>query len=127
MRVTNNSIIVATLILVLNLSSCGATAQEVSNRVINIDTLTVRSLLIWQLKGKEILGSATGFVVENDKKKYLVTNWHVVSGKHPVTNQITDKNGRIPDSILLWHHGKKLGKWEKRKNNYITKKVEDVG
>lgn len=63
--------------MLLNINDSDAKAQEGENTV-NIDPLTERSLLIWQAKGKEILGGATGFVVEKNYKKYLVTNWHVV-------------------------------------------------
>lgn len=46
------------------------------------------------------LGSATGFQIQN-KQKYLVTNWHVVSGKNFITNQCLNDLGAIPNKLIL--------------------------
>lgn len=47
------------------------------------------------------LGTATGFIVELGGDKYLITNWHVVSGRDPNTGQVKHQHGGIPDSIAV--------------------------
>ena len=48
-------------------------------------------------------GSATGFIWENNKQHYLITNWHVVSGKNSITNQCIHQFGCRPNYIEM--HG----------------------
>lgn len=74
-----------------------------------VDPLSVRSLLLIQQSNSEAIGKATGFVVESSGAYYLITNWHVVSGRHPHTNRIENPKGRTPDSLRIIHHAKKLG------------------
>ena len=58
------------------------------------------------------IGSATGFVVQTADQPYLITNWHVVSGRHPNTNEVLDKSGRVPDELRIIHHSSgRLGSW----------------
>lgn len=78
---------------------------------IMIDPLTVRSLYLIQVNCKQPLGTATGFVVAKGKEYYLITNWHVVSGRHPTSNKVIHPKGKTPDSLMIWHHGKQLGSW----------------
>jgi S1-C subfamily serine protease len=51
-----------------------------------IDIYSVISLLLIQLYGTEPIGTATGFLWKDvtSSQYYLVTNYHVLSGKHPV-------------------------------------------
>jgi len=86
-----------------------------------IDPLTVRSLYLIQVKGDEVLGTATGFIITHDKTKYLITNWHVVAGRHPQTNQPVHPQGKTPDALLIWHHGKTLGTWVRKKESVVDK------
>jgi len=76
-----------------------------------IDPLSIRPLYLIQLKGNEPLGIATGFVVMRNKKAHLITNWHVVTGRHPVSNKVIHPSGSQPDGLFIWHHGKQLGEW----------------
>ena len=80
----------------------------------NIDPLSGTSLYITLINGECKLGSATGFIVEKEGVKYLITNWHVLSGRHPNTNQILSPTKAVPKEILIWHHSKKLGVWLKK-------------
>jgi hypothetical protein len=58
------------------------------------------------------LGSATGFVVERGGSKYLITNFHVVSGRHPDTHTSIRPDGAWPDSIQIVHNAAgRLGHW----------------
>ena len=54
--------------------------------------------------GGEPLSVATGFVVAHGEAHYLITNWHVVSGRHNDTNEILHSRGATPHSLLIWHH-----------------------
>lgn len=48
------------------------------------------------------LATATGFVLPSAKgHHYLVTNYHVATGKHPVSNMPIDPAGHLPDRLLL--------------------------
>lgn len=47
------------------------------------------------------LASATGFVYERGEKIYLITNWHNVTGKNPITKKQISEHGGIPDIIVL--------------------------
>lgn len=46
------------------------------------------------------LGTATGFEVQHGYK-YLVTNWHVVSGRHFITKKCLDEQGAIPNKLIV--------------------------
>jgi len=77
-----------------------------------IDPLSTQSLLVETMANGHSLMTATGFVVEQSGKFLLVTNWHVVAGRDPVTNQPTHPSAAIPDSIRIVHHVKgNLGSW----------------
>lgn len=77
-----------------------------------VDKLTVTSLHLELFFNTECLSSATGFAIVKDGKYYLVTNWHVVSGRHPKTNNPISPKGAIPNKIRVWHNQKdKLGNW----------------
>jgi hypothetical protein len=61
------------------------------------------------------LGTATGFLVERDEVTYLVTNFHVVSGRHPETHANERLDGAWPDSVRILHNAAgHLGKWHAR-------------
>lgn len=80
--------------------------------MIKIDRLTVTSLHLELFFDTTYLSSATGFVIKKEDKYYLVTNWHVVSGKHPQTHKLLSLKGSIPNKIRIWHNQKdKLGSW----------------
>lgn len=58
------------------------------------------------------MGSATGFVVERETRRYLVTNFHVVSGRDPETQTNVAPSGVWPDAIRVWHNAAAtLGRW----------------
>lgn len=74
---------------------------------------SVVSLLVNPDIGNTSLSTATGFAVEQDGTKYLITNRHVVTGLHQETDQPTHSSGATPNGIALWHHeqGAPLGSW----------------
>ncbi len=56
---------------------------------------------------------ATGFIVVHHERYYLITNWHVVTGRNAESNQVLSNLGIAdPDRITIWFHSnKKLGVW----------------
>ena len=82
--------------------------------MMTIDIYSVISLLLIQLAGTEPIGTATGFLWKDleSSQYYLVTNYHVLSGKNPVTGEVEDPKGRTPTSIRVFHNSSKLGEWK---------------
>jgi hypothetical protein len=87
-----------------------------------IDPLSIRPLYLILVKNDKVLGTATGFVVQKGSNHYLITNWHVVAGRNLETNQIISASGDIPDALLIWHHGKQLGSWVRKKEQLYDEK-----
>jgi hypothetical protein len=86
-----------------------------------LDYLSVRSLLLELTSNNVCLGTATGFVVEKNSKYYLVTNWHVITGRRPDTGVPMDPQGRTPDQVKILHNTKnKLGNW-----HWVTENLFD--
>jgi len=121
----NSQTLVAVLALIISLNmSYSAVSQnapviidsasaepEPSQKTISIDPLSVRSIYVITVKENKRLGTATGFIVEKANKQYLITNWHVLSGRHPQTNKPLSRSGDTPDRIQVVHHAKTLGTW----------------
>lgn len=95
-----------------------------NTKKIIIDPLSTRPLYLIQVNGNQVLGTATGFIVQKGSNYYLITNWHVVSGRNPETNQVQHQLGLTPDAIFIWHHGKQLGSWIKKKEVLYDEKGE---
>jgi len=85
-----------------------------AQKEISLDPLSARSLYLTLVSKGEDIGSATGFVIQWNDQSYLITNWHVISGHHPETNETVFENAAIPDEVLIMHHGQKLGTWVDR-------------
>ncbi len=83
-----------------------------SPRKIMIDPLSCCSLWVELAISGHHLSTATGFIVEETEKPYLITNWHVVAGRNPDTDQLLSTTGAIPDTIWILHHSAgRLGSW----------------
>lgn len=109
-------IAIIAMVLATSFASGCSAAEKVEPVIIDsvpakIDPLSVRSLYLFLAKGNKVLSTATGFVVEKNKNHYLITNWHVLSGRNPQTNQPIDPNGVTPDRVHVVHHAKNLGTW----------------
>jgi hypothetical protein len=98
------------------------TSSNIQDSQVFIDPLSVRSLYLIQIKDNQALGMATGFIVQKANKYYLITNWHVVSGRNPETDQVQHPSGQTPDALYIWHHGKQLGSWHRHKEELYDKK-----
>lgn len=47
------------------------------------------------------LAIGTGFVYKKDEKFYIVTAWHNVTGRHPDTFTLSNKNCAVPDRVAV--------------------------
>jgi hypothetical protein len=71
---------------------------------------SVASLLLQAEANSLPLSTATGFVVSRDNQTHLVTNRHVVRGRHQTTDIALHPSGGVPDSLRVIHHAAgKLG------------------
>lgn len=83
-----------------------------NNRVINIDPCSTYSVRLELLSSNRQLAMATGFIIIHKMTPFLITNWHVLSGINPETNQVLSQNGSVPDTIRVHHHhSSRLGIW----------------
>lgn len=47
------------------------------------------------------LGVGTAFFYSFDGKDYLITNWHIVTGRNPLDNSVISSTGGIPDNLVV--------------------------
>lgn len=60
----------------------------------------------------QALSTATGFVIERNERRVLVTNWHVVTGRRPDTGALLSGSGGVPDEVVIMHNqAGALGTW----------------
>jgi hypothetical protein len=61
------------------------------------------------------LSTATGYVVERDGRRFLITNWHVLAGRRPDTGAVLSASGGVPDEVVVMHNqAGALGCWVPR-------------
>lgn len=81
-------------------------------RRIVLDPLSGSSLRVEPYFQQQALATATGFTITVEDRSYLVTNWHVVSGRDADTGVCLDRNAAIPDRLVVRFHQKgSLGTW----------------
>jgi S1-C subfamily serine protease len=62
-----------------------------------------------------VMGTATAFVVREDGRDYLVTNWHVLAGRDPVTGEFSGRFAAPPETLKVLHNASDtLTAWEYR-------------
>lgn len=88
-------------------------------RRISIDPLTVTSLLVVTGANDNVLSSATGFVVLHEDRPFLITNWHVLTGRHADSGELlSTATGAVPDILAIFHHApERLGARVKKIEN----------
>ena len=64
-------------------------------------------IVLW--RGDVELGTATGFFYKRHASDYLITNWHVLSGRDANTGQTLLNTGAIPDRIQFLLQAEPLG------------------
>ncbi|MCW4002658.1 MAG: serine protease [Candidatus Bathyarchaeota archaeon] len=84
-----------------------------------IDEFSVKPLYLETFLVEQRLGVATGFAVKKDASYYLITNWHVVTGRNPFDNNrpLSARGLADPNKLKVWFHGQNLGSW-------IAKEIE---
>jgi len=106
----------------LTLPECALSQNQTITRV-----ESVQSLYIEAYKDTVFLGSATGFVIKSKTQKYLITNWHVVTNKSPVTKNWLYKNIQVsPNRIAIMHNAKKLGNYNLRFEDLIDIRSNNI-
>lgn len=73
-------------------------------RQISVDQLSLSSLVAEVRANGNRLSSATGFAVIHGDQPYLITNWHVVSGRDADSGELLSKTGAVPDELLVAFH-----------------------
>lgn len=53
---------------------------------------------------EEKMAAATGFVLQHKSRHYLITNWHIVSGRRNDNGQPMAAHGGTPSAIHIWHN-----------------------
>ena len=78
----------------------------------NMDIYSCTSIPLNLISRGESISTATGFFYSRGGKVFLVSNWHVFSGRNPYSGQPNDQNGAIPDQVEFPLHSKgELVKW----------------
>ena len=88
---------------------------------IRIDEFSCKPLYLDICCAERKVSVATGFVVNENNSNYLITNWHVVTGRNPLDNQPISSTAVDPTSLILWFHGSSLGHWVSKKIDIIDK------
>lgn len=71
--------------------------------------------------GKEnVISHATGFYWNRNSRKYLITNWHVVTGKNPFTRENINRHGFIPERIAFYGM-----RWEGKQGSDLSAAIRD--
>jgi hypothetical protein len=79
---------------------------------LKIDEFSLKSLYLELYRGEQRVGVATGFIVKKNDSDYLITNWHVITGRNPSNNQPIHSNAVVDPNVLkIWFHGLNLGTW----------------
>jgi hypothetical protein len=100
------------LLFIILLPPCAICAGPQKKKDPPINDLSKKSLFIHIIKNNEVVSRATGFLIQWKNKPYLITNWHVVTGHHPL-HSIEYAEKKRPDSLKIIFHSKTLGIWIK--------------
>ena len=73
-----------------------------NNDNIVVDNYTLASYYVEMYFNEKKLANATCFFSQQNGKVYIVTNWHVVSGKDADTLQCLNSNAAIPNKLRIY-------------------------
>ncbi|QHT61312.1 trypsin-like peptidase domain-containing protein [Paenibacillus lycopersici] len=77
-----------------------------------IDPLSACSLRLELAVNNHVLSTATGFLVNINSSNYLITNWHVLSGRNAENGMLLSSTGAVPDEVrIIYHSSRGLGNW----------------
>jgi len=81
--------------------------------MILLEKPSFQSLLLESRFGNTVLSRATGFIVNRPSgTPLLITNWHVVTGRHIQTRKPLHDHAAIPDRLAIFHNTQGLlGTW----------------
>jgi len=71
---------------------------------IRVNPLSWQSLLIKTTQIHSHIRQGTGFVVKHEGKYYLITNWHVLTNRDPITSRCLVTEDYIPNRVNIYHH-----------------------
>ena len=81
--------------------------------MIEVDEYSLTAVPLTQYCDGKAVGHATGFFYRKGDQLYLVSNWHVFSGRNTYTGQSSHGSGfAIPDAISLLVHRREYPKYE---------------
>ncbi|MCX7379762.1 MAG: serine protease [Alphaproteobacteria bacterium] len=66
-----------------------------------VDPYSTATLPIQIFFDEELLGAATGFLWNAESGVYLISNWHVFSGRDPNNDQPKHRDGALPNRIVV--------------------------
>ena len=78
---------------------CGGDGSSMIQATARIDDYSFAPLHMKLRYGVQTIGTATGFVYETNDSLYLITNWHVASGRNRFTGQPLHKDSLTPDAL----------------------------
>ncbi|OGI16497.1 MAG: hypothetical protein A3J63_01455 [Candidatus Moranbacteria bacterium RIFCSPHIGHO2_02_FULL_40_12b] len=77
-----------------------------AKNIINPDriSLTTHQLFLGFSETDKIIGNSTGFIYQKEDRWYIITNYHVVSGRNPETKECLSEELAIPNilSTTFW-------------------------
>ncbi|MGA3117669.1 MAG: trypsin-like peptidase domain-containing protein [Syntrophobacteraceae bacterium] len=81
--------------------------------LILLDKPSFQSLFLEVRNADGCLATATGFIVlRPDGSPLLMTNWHIVTGRHHDTRQPLARCGEVPDVLRIYHNVQEdIGNW----------------
>jgi V8-like Glu-specific endopeptidase len=96
--------------------------ESYANMILNFQIQSIQSLYIESRFNDQKLSSATGFVTKCADEYFLITNRHVVTGKHNQTNEcLCKKTAGIPNKLAIFHNLKDSnGRWIERVESLTT-------
>lgn len=71
---------------------------------VGIDEYSLTSIRLSLLSGGTKIGTATGFIAMIGNKAFLVSNWHVLSGRNAHTGQPMNQRHAVPDTVRFSLH-----------------------
>lgn len=88
-----------------------------NEKKMNINVNSLRSLYITIYYNETKLGTASGFLINEQDKLYLITNRHVVTGKNNQTHECLNCMAAIPNKLKVWIP-------QLKNNEYIWSNIE---
>jgi len=86
-----------------------------------IDEFSLKSLYLETYLNECQIGVATGFIVKKGTSHFLITNWHVVTCRHPSTDAPLISGISDPNILKVWFHGPQLGQWLQKEISIVDK------